>query len=151
MTVTPKNGKIEKFEQTATVSAESIANFGVRGLDASQSAQYVGSYDVSVECEGGDALTGSFEVVAAGADDPGAGGGGDLPRTGSEALPLVASPSPTPAHPPPLGPRGPGPALPFSVAAPAAPLPWPCPLTPRFPLRAPPPPPRWRLRFSRQD
>ncbi|RAF64706.1 hydrolase, partial [Burkholderia multivorans] len=53
MTVTPKNGKIEKFEQTATVSAESIANFGVRGLDASQSAQYVGSYDVSVECEGG--------------------------------------------------------------------------------------------------
>lgn len=56
------------------------------------------------------------------------------------ALPLVASPSPTPAHPPPLGPRGPGPALPFSVAAPAAPLPWPCPLTPRFPLRAPPPP-----------
>ena len=91
MTVTPKNGKIEKFEQTATVSAESIANFGVRGLDASQSAQYVGSYDVSVECEGGDALTGSFEVVAAGADDPGAGGGGDLPRTGSEALPLVAS------------------------------------------------------------
>ena len=59
------------------------------------------------------------------------------------ALPLVASPSPTPAHPPPLGPRGPGPALPFSVAAPAAPLPWPCPLTPRFPLRAPPRPP-WR-------
>lgn len=60
------------------------------------------------------------------------------------ALPLVASPSPTPAHPPPLGPRGPGPALPFSVAAPAAPLPWPCPLTPRFPLRAPPPRPPWR-------
>lgn len=45
---------------------------------------------MSVDCAGGDPLTGSFEVVAAG-DDPGAAGGdgGDLPRTGDEALPLT--------------------------------------------------------------
>ena len=50
-----------------------------------------GTYDVAVDCDGGDPLTGSFEVVAEG-DGPGAGdGGGDLPRTGNEALPLVIS------------------------------------------------------------
>ena len=93
MTVDPQNGTIEKFEQTATVDSDGVAKFGVRGLDESKSAEYVGKYDVTVDCEGGDALNGSFEVVAAGADDPGAGGGGggDLPRTGNEALPLVAS------------------------------------------------------------
>ncbi len=91
MTVSPQNGKIKEFEQTATVGADGVAKFGVRGLDESKSAEYVGKYDVTVECDGGDPLTGSFEVVAAGADDPGAGGGGDLPRTGSEALPLIAS------------------------------------------------------------
>lgn len=93
MTVDPDNGKIEKFEQTAKVGADSVAKFGVHGLDESNAADYVGTYAVSVDCEGGDPLTGSFEVVAAG-DDPGAGGGdggGDLPRTGNEALPLIIS------------------------------------------------------------
>lgn len=96
MTVTPNNGKIEKFEQTAEVGADGTARFGVRGLDASMVDSYIGTYDVAVDCEGGDPLTGSFEVVAEG-DGPGAGdggnggGGGDLPRTGNEALPLILS------------------------------------------------------------
>ncbi|MCU4295733.1 M28 family peptidase [Brevibacterium permense] len=96
MTVAPNNGKIEKFEQTAEVGADGTARFGVRGLDASMVDSYIGTYDVTVDCEGGDPLTGSFEVVAEG-DGPGAGdggnggGGGDLPRTGNEALPLVLS------------------------------------------------------------
>ncbi|MFP3395413.1 M28 family peptidase [Brevibacterium sp. SIMBA_078] len=96
MTVTPNNGKIEKFEQTAEVGADGTARFGVRGLDASMVDSYIGTYDVTVDCEGGDPLTGSFEVVAEG-DGPGAGdggnggGGGDLPRTGNEALPLILS------------------------------------------------------------
>ena len=96
MTVTPNNGKIEEFEQDAEVGAEGTARFGVRGLDASMVDSYIGTYEVSVDCEGGDPLTGSFEVVAEG-DGPGAGdggnggGGGDLPRTGNEALPLVIS------------------------------------------------------------
>lgn len=91
MTVDPQNGTIEKFEQTATADAESVAKFGVRGLDETLAADYLGTYDVTVDCDGGDPLTGSFEVVAEG-DGPGAGdGGGDLPRTGNEALPLVIS------------------------------------------------------------
>ncbi|MGO2717058.1 MAG: LPXTG cell wall anchor domain-containing protein, partial [Brevibacterium aurantiacum] len=91
MTVDPQNGKIEKFEQTATADADSVAKFGVRGLEKSAADDYIGSYDVTVDCEGGDPLTGSFDVVAEG-DGPGAGdGGGDLPRTGNEALPLVIS------------------------------------------------------------
>ncbi|MGO0605193.1 M28 family peptidase [Brevibacterium linens] len=96
MMVTPNNGKIETFEQTAEVGADGTARFGVRGLDTSMVDSYIGTYDVSVDCEGGDPLTGSFEVVAEG-DGPGAGdggnggGGGDLPRTGSEALPLILS------------------------------------------------------------
>ena len=96
MTVTPNNGKIEKFEQTAEVGADGTARFGVRGLDESMVDSYIGTYDVTVDCEGGDPLTGSFEVVAEG-DGPGAGdggnggGGGDLPRTGNEALPLILS------------------------------------------------------------
>lgn len=96
MTVTPNNGKIETFEQTAEVGADGTARFGVRGLDASMVDSYIGTYDVTVDCEGGDPLTGSFEVVAEG-DGPGAGdggnggGGGDLPRTGNEALPLILS------------------------------------------------------------
>ncbi|WP_025777089.1 M28 family peptidase [Brevibacterium sp. VCM10] len=96
MTVTPNNGKIETFEQTAEVGADGTARFGVRGLDASMVDSYIGTYDVAVDCEGGDPLTGSFEVVAEG-DGPGAGdggnggGGGDLPRTGNEALPLILS------------------------------------------------------------
>ena len=56
---------------------------------------YIGTYQVSVDCEGGDPMTGSFEVVAEGegpgAGDGGDGGGGDLPRTGNEALPLILS------------------------------------------------------------
>lgn len=95
MTVEPQNGNIETFEQTAEVSEDMVAKFGVRGLDESKAETYIGAYEVSVDCEGGDPLGGSFEVVAAG-DGPGAGGGGgggggDLPRTGSEALPLVIS------------------------------------------------------------
>lgn len=91
MTVDPQNGKIEKFEQTATADADSVAKFGVRGLEKSAADDYIGAYDVTVDCEGGDPLTGSFDVVAEG-DGPGAGdGGGDLPRTGNEALPLVIS------------------------------------------------------------
>lgn len=92
MTVDPQNGKIEKFEQTAEVGEDSTARFGVRGLDDSKVESYIGAYEVAVDCEGGDPLTGSFEVVAAD-EGPGAGdgGGGDLPRTGNEALPLVLS------------------------------------------------------------
>lgn len=96
MTVTPNNGKIETFEQTAEVGGDGTARFGVRGLDESMVDSYIGTYDVTVDCEGGDPLTGSFEVVAEG-DGPGAGdggnggGGGDLPRTGNEALPLILS------------------------------------------------------------
>jgi Zn-dependent M28 family amino/carboxypeptidase len=96
MTVAPNNGKIEKFEQTATVEGDGAARYGVRGLDVSVVDSYIGTYEVSVDCEGGDPLTGSFEVVAEG-DGPGAGdsgnggGGGDLPRTGNEALPLIIS------------------------------------------------------------
>ena len=92
MTVEPQNGEIETFEQTATADADSVAKFGVRGLDESKAATYVGKYDVTVDCEGGDPLSGSFEVLAEDSDGPGAGdGGGDLPRTGNEALPLVIS------------------------------------------------------------
>lgn len=92
MTVEPQNGKIETFEQTATADADSVAKFGVRGLDESKAATYVGTYDVTVDCDGGDPLSGSFEVLAADSDGPGAGdGGGELPRTGNEALPLVIS------------------------------------------------------------
>ena len=95
MTVTPDNGKIETFEQTATVDEDGTARFGVRGLDASMVDSYIGTYQVSVDCEGGDPMTGSFEVVAEGegpgAGDGGDGGGGDLPRTGNEALPLILS------------------------------------------------------------
>ena len=96
MTVTPNNGKIETFEQTAEVGDDGTARFGVRGLDESMVDSYIGTYDVTVDCEGGDPLTGSFEVVAEG-DGPGAGdggnggGGGELPRTGNEALPLILS------------------------------------------------------------
>lgn len=92
MTVEPQNGEIETLEQTATADADSVAKFGVRGLDESKAATYVGKYDVTVDCEGGDPLSGSFEVLAEDSDGPGAGdGGGDLPRTGNEALPLVIS------------------------------------------------------------
>ncbi|GAA1861043.1 M28 family peptidase [Brevibacterium marinum] len=92
MTVDPQNGKIERFEQTATADAGSVATFGVRGLDESKAATYVGTYEVTVDCDGGDPLSGSFEVLAADSDGPGAGGGGgDLPRTGNEAMPLVIS------------------------------------------------------------
>ncbi|WP_350269887.1 M20/M25/M40 family metallo-hydrolase [Brevibacterium sp. CBA3109] len=92
MTVEPQNGAIETFEQTATADADSVAKFGVRGLDESKAATYVGTYEVTVDCEGGDPLSGSFEVLAADSDGPGAGdGGGELPRTGNEALPLVIS------------------------------------------------------------
>lgn len=92
MTVEPQNGNIETFEQTATADADSVARFGVRGLDESKAATYVGTYEVTVDCEGGEPLSGSFEVLAADSDGPGAGdGGGDLPRTGNEALPLVIS------------------------------------------------------------
>ena len=95
MTVDPQSGDIEKFEQTAEVGEDTVARFGVRGLDASMVDSYIGTYEVSVDCEGGDPLTGSFEVVAEGdgpgAGDGGNGGGGDLPRTGNEALPLVLS------------------------------------------------------------
>src|SRR5699024_9370943 len=65
MTVDPQNGKIEKFEQTAEGGEGSTARFGVRGLDDSKVESYIGAYDVAVDCEGGDPLTGSFEVVAA--------------------------------------------------------------------------------------
>ncbi|SMX94273.1 M20/M25/M40 family metallo-hydrolase [Brevibacterium antiquum] len=92
MTVEPQNGTIETFEQTATADADSVARFGVRGLDESKAATYVGTYEVTVDCDGGEPLSGSFEVLAADSDGPGAGdGGGDLPRTGNEALPLVIS------------------------------------------------------------
>ncbi|UVI35865.1 M28 family peptidase [Brevibacterium spongiae] len=96
MTVEPQNGDIETFEQTAEVGEDTVARFGVRGLDDSKAETYIGAYEVTVDCEGGDPLSGSFEVVAAG-DGPGAGdggnggGGGDLPRTGNEALPLILS------------------------------------------------------------
>lgn len=92
MTVEPQNGNIETFEQTATADADSVAKFGVRGLDESKAATYVGTYEVTVDCEGGDPLSGTFEVLAGDGDGPGAGdGGGELPRTGNEALPLVIS------------------------------------------------------------
>ena len=92
MTVEPQNGEIETFEQTATADDDSVAKFGVRGLDESKAATYVGKYDVTVDCDGGDPLSGSFEVLAEDSDGPGAGdGGGDLPRTGNDALPLVIS------------------------------------------------------------
>ncbi|MCI4011775.1 M28 family peptidase [Brevibacterium sp. ZH18] len=90
MTVEPRNGEIESFEQSADVAADMVAKFGVRGLDESAAETYIGKYDVAVDCDGGDSLQGTFEVVAAD-EGPGAGGGGDLPRTGSEALPLVIS------------------------------------------------------------
>jgi LPXTG-motif cell wall-anchored protein len=93
MTVDPQNGKIEKFEQTAEVGQDTAAKFGVRGLDASKAETYIGDYNVTVDCDGGDPLSGSFEVVAAEDGNGGGsgGGGGDLPRTGSEALPLIIS------------------------------------------------------------
>lgn len=89
MTVKAQNGKIDQFEQTAEVGADGTAQFGVRGLDESKAQTYVGKYDVSVDCDGGDALNGSFEVLAADSDKPTPGG--NLPRTGSDAMPLVAS------------------------------------------------------------
>ena len=90
MTVDPQNGKVDKFEQTAEAEADAVAKFGVRGLDESKAETYVGTYDVTVDCDGGDPLAGSFEVLAAEGDGSG-GGSGELPRTGNEALPLVIS------------------------------------------------------------
>ena len=90
MTVDPQNGKVEKFEQTAEADADAVAKFGVRGLDEAKAETYVGMYEVTVDCDGGDPLNGSFEVLAAEGDGSG-GGSGDLPRTGNEALPLVIS------------------------------------------------------------
>lgn len=92
MTVSPQNGKIKEFEQTATVGADGVAKFGVRGLDESKSAEYVGKYDVTVECDGGDPLTGSFEVVAAGATIPGLAAG----ETSRAPVPRHSRSSPPP-------------------------------------------------------
>ncbi|WP_286957284.1 immunoglobulin-like domain-containing protein [Brevibacterium sp. UBA7493] len=91
VTVEPEGSGVTAFTDTATADETGAAAFAIYGENAETPEAYVGSYDVTVRCEGGDDLTGRFTVVAAddgdddgsdddgrddnGKDDDGQGGG----------------------------------------------------------------------------
>ncbi|MBU8578899.1 LPXTG cell wall anchor domain-containing protein [Brevibacterium luteolum] len=94
VTVEPEGSGVTAFTDTVTADETGAAAFAIYGENAETPEAYVGSYDVTVRCEGGDDLTGRFTVVAAddgdddGSDDDGQGDNGkdgrELPRTGSD-------------------------------------------------------------------
>ncbi|MCT1690923.1 PT domain-containing protein [Brevibacterium sp. p3-SID960] len=103
LTVTPENENIGTHVDTATADADGTVAFTVFGDNPEAAESYIGAYDVTVSCPGGDDLRGAFIVTAGdGSDDDGSGGddqskddngkNGDdkrddrsrLPRTGSE-------------------------------------------------------------------
>lgn len=91
--VTPRGSNVTGHTDTATVDEDGNVGFTVYGENADMPNAYIGEYDVTVSCDGGDDLTGTFTVTEAGGkDDDGKGGDDkkddnkDLPRTGSEAL-----------------------------------------------------------------
>ncbi|QIN30586.1 hypothetical protein EW640_12750 [Brevibacterium luteolum] len=103
LTVTPENENIGTHVDTATADADGTVAFTVFGDNPEAAESYIGAYDVTVSCPGGDDLRGAFTVTAGdGSDDDGSGGddqskddngkNGDdkrddrsrLPRTGSE-------------------------------------------------------------------
>lgn len=103
LTVTPENENIGAHVDTATADADGTAAFTVFGDNPEAAESYIGAYDVTVSCPGGDDLRGAFTVTAGDvSDDDGSGGddqskddngkNGDdkrddrsrLPRTGSE-------------------------------------------------------------------
>lgn len=91
LTVTPAGSSgVTGHTDTQTVGEDGTVTFGVRGLNADSPQSYVGTYQVRVECDGGDALTGEFVVGdpsrGGSDDDRGAGDddGSTLPRTGGE-------------------------------------------------------------------
>ncbi|MFL0516704.1 M20/M25/M40 family metallo-hydrolase [Brevibacterium luteolum] len=98
LTVEARGIDVLKHEDTATVDEDGNVTFAVHGVNADRPNSYVGTYDVRVACDGGDDLTGTFTVGDV-KDDDGKGGEDDkgkdkddkgkLPRTGSEAGPLV--------------------------------------------------------------
>ncbi len=91
--VKPRGSNVTGHTDTATVDEDGNVGFSVYGENADMPNAYIGAYDVTVSCDGGDDLTGTFTVTEAGGkDDDGKGGDDkkddnkDLPRTGSEAL-----------------------------------------------------------------
>ncbi|MFB9775602.1 trypsin-like serine protease [Brevibacterium otitidis] len=94
LTVKPRGSNVTGHTDTATVDKDGNVAFSVYGENSDTPNAYIGDYDVTVACDGGDDLTGSFTVTKAGSkDDDGKGGGKNkdddkkkLPRTGSEAL-----------------------------------------------------------------
>lgn len=91
--VKPRGSNVTGHTDTATVDEDGNVGFSVYGENADMPNAYIGDYDVTVSCDGGDDLTGTFTVTEAGGkDDDGKGGDDkkddnkDLPRTGSEAL-----------------------------------------------------------------
>ncbi|MGJ7540646.1 trypsin-like serine protease [Brevibacterium luteolum] len=91
--VKPRGSNVTGHTDTATVDEDGNVGFSVYGENADMPNAYIGDYDVTVSCDSGDDLTGSFTVTEAGGkDDDGKGGDDkkddnkDLPRTGSEAL-----------------------------------------------------------------
>ncbi|MCT1872495.1 M20/M25/M40 family metallo-hydrolase [Brevibacterium luteolum] len=96
LTVEARGIDVLKHEDTATVDEDGNVTFAVHGVNADRPNSYVGTYDVRVACDGGDDLTGTFTVGdvkdddgKGGEDDKGKDDKGKLPRTGSEAGPLV--------------------------------------------------------------
>lgn len=91
--VTPRGSNVTGHTDTATVDEDGNVGFTVYGENADMPNAYIGEYDVTVSCDGGDDLTGTFTVTEAGGKDDDGKGGDDkkddkkeLPRTGSEAL-----------------------------------------------------------------
>jgi|GEM_PF-3299652 len=91
--VKPRGSNVTGHTDTATVDEDGNVGFSVYGENADMPNAYVGDYDVTVSCDGGDDLTGSFTVTKTGGKDDDGKGGDDkkgdnknLPRTGSEAL-----------------------------------------------------------------
>lgn len=82
VTVEPGGSGVTAFTDTATADETGAAAFAVYGENAETPEACVGSYDVTVRCEGGVDLTGRFTVVAAddgdddGSDDDGQGDNG---------------------------------------------------------------------------
>nr|WP_276547920.1 M20/M25/M40 family metallo-hydrolase [Brevibacterium luteolum] len=96
LTVEARGIDVLKHEDTATADEDGNVTFAVHGVNADRPNSYVGTYDVRVACDGGDDLTGTFTVGdvkdddgKGGEDDKGKDDKGKLPRTGSEAGPLV--------------------------------------------------------------
>ncbi|MBD8021848.1 S1 family peptidase [Brevibacterium gallinarum] len=91
--VKPRGSNVTGHTDTATVDEDGNVGFTVYGENADMPNAYIGEYDVTVSCDGGDDLTGTFTVTEAGGKDDDGKGGDDkkddkkeLPRTGSEAL-----------------------------------------------------------------